>query len=180
MNIAKSSLIVGLALTVLTVAGWHGARAALALAPQPEDRTGRIGPKPPRPELATFRTAIPRATYQTIVVSARLAPRGVEIVPFVIRSRDGMNGVSDFTFYVPAGTTQTLCFPAGWATPTDAVLFALDGAEFAAWGVTMGNAGGPGSMVRFDPVGRDTARDLADRERERDFEAFLREQQRNK
>ncbi|MCC6319952.1 MAG: hypothetical protein IT438_00770 [Phycisphaerales bacterium] len=165
------------ALTTALFAGWQGSRLSRAHAAQPEDR---IGPKAPAPSLATFRAAIPRGVYQSVVVSSRLAPRGVDIVPFVIRAKNADSGVSDFTFYVPAGTTQTLTFPAGWANPTDAVLFALDGAEFAGWGVTMANGGAPGSMVRFERVERASNREADDRERERDFDTFLREQQRNK
>lgn len=147
---------------------------------QPDDREDKIGVKTPNPELTTFRAGIPRGNYQTLVVSPRSAPRGVDVVTFIIRSRDGMGGVSDFTFFVPVGTTQTLNFPGGWSTQTDAVLFVLDSAEFAAWGVTSGAGANGGSFIRFLPVGRDTSRDADDREREREFEGFLREQQRNK
>lgn len=179
MTRSKTVLLSVLALAIVGIGGWSSARSAFARTDPPDDREGKLGVKAPRPELASFRAAIPRGSYQTIVISPRTSPRGIDVIPFVIRSKDAMNGISDFTFFVPVGTTQTINFPGGWLTPTDAELFALEGAEFAAWGVTGGGAGG-GAMVRFLPVGRDISRDIADREREREFESFLREQQRNK
>lgn len=138
-----------------------------------------LGQEPPDAEVMRFRAAIPRFQYQAIVVSPRVAGRGVGTVPFIIRSRDATGTVADTAFFVPVGTTQTITFPgSGWTPLTDSVLYALADAEFSAWGVTSGQQGG--LFVRFLPVERDIQRDAEDREREREFESFLRERNRNR
>lgn len=166
--------MVGLVLVLAGAAGWAA--------------SGRPEPEPPASEPSmkgTYAVVIPRANYQSLVISprddggthggAQPAP-----VPFVLRTRDSNGVVSDFPFFVRVGDLHTIAFPTGWMPATAAALFAPNGAIFAAWGVTAGAPGVGGSTVRFEPIDRDPNRDTRNRERERDFEEFLREAQRNK
>ncbi len=166
--------IVGLVLVLAGAAGWAA--------------SGRPEPEPPTldPSVkATYVVVIPQANYQSIVISpkdsgvhggATAAP-----VQFILRTRDVNGVVSDFPFFVRVGELHSIAFPTGWMPASAAALFAPDGATFAAWGVTAGAAAAAGgSTVRFEPIDRDPNRDTRNREREREFEEFLREAQRNK
>jgi hypothetical protein len=133
-----------------------------------------------------YTVVVPRANYQAIVISPQAATAGSarvgsgEPLPFVIRTRDAQGRVSDFPFFVRIGDLHTVTFPTGWSPPTEAALFAAEGATFAAWGITAGSNGGGGQTIRFESLVRDPLRDDRDRERARVFDEFLREVQRNR
>ncbi len=123
-----------------------------------------------------YRAAIPAGTYRAFIASP--APTGnVErgsAVRFVIRTMSAANEVEDFIFHVPAGETESITFPVALRLTTDSILYASGSVSFAAWGLT------DQGLVRVEEVTRDPREDANARERERDFEAFLRERERNR
>lgn len=124
---------------------------------------------------------IPQASYQSIVISpVQTGGRADPTIslPFIIRSRDAAGRVSDFTIMAHIGEPCTLTFPLAWRPSTDCLLLAPDDTTFAAWGVT--SVPGGGGLIPFEPLERDPNRDTRDRAREREFEEFLRERQRNR
>lgn len=169
----KLVTVVVLAAAVAAAAGWSAFG-------QPEREVPSLDPS----MKGTYTVVIPRLTYQSIVISPRDDGGGrggarSTPVPFILRTRDASGVVSDFPFFVRVGDLHTISFPTGWMPPTAAALFAPDGATFAAWGVSAGAPGVGGSTVRFESIARDPNRDTRDRDREREFEEFLREAKRN-
>lgn len=171
----QRTVTVGLALVLAGAAGW-------AVSGQPDPEPPTLDPS----MKGTYAVIIPHANYQSIVISPRDDGAGhggtrSTPVPFILRTRDVNGVVSDFPFFVRVGELHSIAFPTGWMPASAAALFAPDGATFAAWGVTAGAAAAAGgSTVRFEPIDRDPNRDTRNREREREFEEFLREAQRNK
>lgn len=135
-------------------------------------------------EAGGYAVVVPRLAYQTIVISPEGVPGDLLPLRFTIRTREPSGVVSDFPVFVRRGELATLTFPQGWAPTGDSFLLAQRDVRFAAWGVEMSRSRegtpGPGPLVRFVPVERDPQRDAADREREREFEALLREAERNR
>lgn len=147
-------------------------------------------PQPPEPSekpvlaiapVGNIPVVIPQACYQSVVISpVQTGGRADPTIslPFIIRSQDAIGRVSDFTLMARIGEPCTLTFPLGWRPSTDCLLLAPNDTIFAAWGVT--NAPGGGGLIAFEPLERDPNRETRDRARERDFEEFLRERQRNR
>ncbi|MBX3386816.1 MAG: hypothetical protein KF768_09610 [Phycisphaeraceae bacterium] len=117
------------------------------------------------------RAAIPQGMYRALIVSpAPLAPdAGPNSSPFILRMRDANGTVEDFAFHVQPGETLTMPFSTGLTLATDALLVGPPNVPFAAWGQT------DNGLIRAEDVSRDPLGDRAARDRERDFESFLRE-----
>lgn len=130
---------------------------------------------------ARWVTAIPFGTYNTLVVSPAGGPLGPDGQPrpgqsarFTLRTRTANGIVEDFVFHVPLGETLVLPFPSGLVLNADAMLIGPSSVRFAAWGQT------DRGLVPAEDVGRDPLDDRFARDREREYESFLRERDRTR
>lgn len=176
----RRSTMAAVAATAAVIVAALIAWPARTRAGQPDGKTDHpVSPMSPPTTLV-----VPVASYQAIVISARgstpEARQRNAVVPFTLRTRDATGVIADFPIFVPAGGTVEIVFPEVWRPSTASALYSPGGDLFAAWGVTAGPPGAGGNVLRFEPVERDPHRDIENRRREREFEEFLREVERNR